>query len=167
MSAAEVAKILGWSGGGVVLLILSFIKFPTATINKNFWNFLFSSIGKYLNSGLSKSIDDIKSDMKEVSDNIQRVEKKLDNHIEVQDEQYILGLRQNILRFSDEIVEGTLHTKEHYDELLRNIDEYYAYCDSHEKFKNSVTDASARNIKARYDEHLQNKDFLRTGHEID
>lgn len=167
MSAAEVAKILGWSGGGVVLLILSFIKFPTATIKLNFWDFLLGYIGKTVNASLISSVDSIISDVKALSTDVNRVEKKLDTHIKTQDEQYAISLRQNILRFSDEIVDGRPHTKEHYDELLRNIDEYYAYCEEHKTFKNSVTDASARNIKARYDEHLVNKDFLKTGHESD
>ena len=91
---------------------------------------------------------------------IKEIKKSLDNHIQMDDERNVKQCRMRILRFSDEILQGKPHTKEHYDEVLDDITEYERYCDTHPGYKNSKAGMAIRNIEARYQLHLRDRSFL-------
>ena len=63
-----------------------------------------------------------------------------------------INARIRILRCNDEILRGAVHSKESLDQTLEDIDLYEKYCNEHPKFKNNKTVMSASNIKARYQE---------------
>ena len=61
-------------------------------------------------------------------------------------EQSARNSRARILRFGDEILHGTKHTQEHFDEILGCITEYTKYCDEHPDFMNHVTVKTTQHI---------------------
>ena len=86
--------------------------------------------------------------------------KRLDTHIEKSEEEAILSSRQRILRFSDEITMGILHSKEAFVDILGEIDKYEGYCMEHPHFPNNRCVLACANIKDIYKERLDKNDFL-------
>ena len=64
-------------------------------------------------------------------DRVDKIDAALNQHIKNTEEERARQARQRILRFSDEILFEKGHSKEHYDEILEDIDKYEAYCKEH------------------------------------
>lgn len=63
--------------------------------------------------------------------------------------------RQEILRFNLALVEGSRPDRESYVEILRRIDRYSRYCETHPDYQNSRADAAIANIKIHYNNRLK------------
>lgn len=68
--------------------------------------------------------------------------------------------RYRILRFDDEIRHGTKHSKEHFDQIIEDIDEYEEYCDKHPDYKNNKAVLAIENIKRVYQNCVEEHTFL-------
>ena len=78
------------------------------------------------------------------------------------DERNAVQCRIRILRFNDELlVAESGHSKDYFDQILMDIDEYESYCEEHPKFKNNMTMFAVDNIKRCYHECLTKHTFLR------
>ena len=124
-------KELFWSGGGMVLVLLSLIEVSPIKINP--WSRLAKIIGHALNA--------------EVLEQQKQTQKKLEEHIQVDDERNANLLRTQILRFNDELIDDKHHTREHFIEILAIIDAYEDYCRSHPDYKNNRCICAVANIK--------------------
>lgn len=127
------------------LLALSVV-IEITPIKINPWRWLAKQIGKAINKDLTVKVDDM--------------DNKLSKHIEADEAESIRNCRSRILRFSDEILIGVKHTKEHFDEILEDIDIYEKYCKDHPKFPNSKATISINNIREVYKNCLQKGSFL-------
>ena len=90
---------------------------------------------------------------------IPNMQKKLEEHIQVDNERNANLLRTQILRFNDELIDDKHHTREHFIEILAIIDAYEDYCRSHPDYKNNRCICAVANIKRVYNERLQKHDF--------
>ena len=95
----------------------------------------------------------------EVLEQQKQTQKKLEEHIQVDDERNANLLRTQILRFNDELIDDKHHTREHFIEILAVIDAYEDYCRSHPDYKNNRCICAVANIKRVYNERLQKHDF--------
>ena len=59
------------------------------------------------------------------------------------------------------VLRKILHTEEHYIEVLKDIDDYEAYCRDHADYKNSRAVFAIENIKRVYARRLEKNDFLK------
>ena len=114
-------------------------------IKINPWSRLAKIIGHALNA--------------EVLEQQKQTQKKLEEHIQVDDERNANLLRTQILRFNDELIDDKHHTREHFIEILAIIDAYEDYCRSHPDYKNNRCICAVANIKRVYNERLQKHDF--------
>lgn len=87
--------------------------------------------------------------------------RKLDNHIQEDNEAKADEGRLRVLRFGDEVRRGIQHTEEHWTDILRDIDRYEDYCDSHPDYENNRATRTIQYLKNVFDEHLTNNDFLK------
>ena len=70
--------------------------------------------------------------------------------------------RRRILDASDAILNtGVHHSKEWFDQLLDDIDNYDRYCVSHPDYRNSVAVSAIANIKRIYQQCLETSSFLK------
>ncbi len=145
----NVGEILGWSGGGLFLL-LTFIQI--APIKLNPWSWLAKKFGKAVNGEVLDEIADVKKRQQETQE-------KLDKHIQVDDERDADGHRQRILRFNADLMRGDDYNHEFFVEMLTEIDEYERFCDSHPGYKNNRAVMAIANIKRVYEEHEVNGNF--------
>lgn len=68
--------------------------------------------------------------------------------------------RYRILRFDDEIRHETKHSKEHFDQVFEDINEYEKYCREHEEYKNNKAVLAIENIKRVYQNCANEGTFL-------
>lgn len=143
-------KELFWSGGGMVLVLLSLIEVSPIKINP--WSRLAKIIGHALNADVMARLDTMQQCQTETRE-------RLDEHIAKDDAQTASLWRTQILRFNDELIDDKHHTREHFIEILAIIDAYEDYCRSHPDYKNNRCICAVANIKRVYNERLQKHDF--------
>lgn len=125
-----------------VLIIggLGMIKIPVIQIN------IWSIVGKAINGEVLQKV-------KELNDSFER-------HISLEEEEKIRDARARILRFNDEVLLNRKHSKEHFEEILQDIDMYEKYCNDHPNYKNNKAVFAIDTIKEVYKKCLKDKDFL-------
>ena len=64
------------------------------------------------------------------------------------------------MHFNDEVLHGVRHSKEHYDQMLVDINNYELYCDKHRDYKNNVANLAIDNIKRTYKICTEEASFL-------
>lgn len=146
----EISEIIGWSGGGLVLL-LSLIQIAPLKLNP--WSWLARKIGKAINGEVLEKV-------KELDLKIDAVDKKTELLSKKEDMKTAVQCRARILRFGDEILHGVQHSKEHFDSVLLDITDYQQYCCTHEDFANHVTLHTTKKIEAVYQHLLDTGGFL-------
>lgn len=101
-----------------------------------------------------------KSTVKEIWKALNSIHQELLVHISSYQMDNANQTRTRILRFGDEARRGLPHTQEHWEDILRDIDSYEKYCDSHKDYINSKAVSTIAFLRARYAEHLEENDFL-------
>lgn len=137
----NLTEIIGVSSGGLLLVILSLIKIPKIEIN--IWGLLARGLGRALNKEMFDKVDGL-------SDKITQVQNTLDQHLKDEEEDKAREARKRILNFNDEDMRGLYHSKEHFDEILDDIDAYEKYCNAHPEFPNNKAMLIMENIKELY-----------------
>ena len=131
-------------GGGVTVVLLSLIQIAPVQLNP--WSWIAKRIGRAINA--------------EVLEQVQRTEKKLDEHIAQDDAARATQERAYILAFNRQLMAGELHTREEFWEALASIDRYHTYCDAHPEYPNERAVHAIHNIGRVYDERQRKNDFL-------
>ena len=91
---------------------------------------------------------------------ISNLDKKIDKLQCSSDQGMAYTWRYRILRFDDEIRHGEKHSKEHFDQIIEDIDKYEDYCRDHPEFPNSKVVFAIRNIKNVYQKCTDQCTFL-------
>lgn len=68
--------------------------------------------------------------------------------------------RIRILRFGDECSHEVRHSREHFEQVIEDIDSYETYCRDHPDFKNNKAVLTIRLIKETYQRRLSSNDFI-------
>ena len=150
VSQLSVGSLVG--GISSILVALS-VFIEIAPIKVNPWTWLAKKIGKALNGDVLDELNYMKNSQIEM-------QKRLDEHIRIDDERNADLSRTRILRFNNEIMRGVTHTEEDYIDALGNIDSYETYCRSHPGYKNNRATHAISNIERAFDERQIQNDFL-------
>ena len=113
-------------------------------IKINPWDLLLGWVGDRLNSHIIKRVDEM--------------DEKLTEHIQESRDSSVKRRRQRILNFVEQGMEGKRYTKESFDYMIKECDEYETYIKEHD-IKNGVIEASITEIRKRYINHIHNADF--------
>lgn len=138
-----VGQLLG-GGAGVFVLLSVFVEISPVKINPV--SAFLKWLGKKINGDLTEKVDKLGVEVKALQ--------------EADAERDAINCRTRILRFGDEVIHGAHHSKDHFDQTLRDIDTYENYCRDHPNFKNNVTGITTEKIKATYKKRLDLNDFL-------
>lgn len=128
---------------------------------------LMSWVGKGLMKGTSeefvKRLDTIEDQQKSNNEAITELDKKMEEKFNDQqresDEKEAKRLRYNIICFSDSCRVHNKHTKNHFENVMRDYDDYMEYCNKH-NFDNHFIEEEHEYIKAVYQECLKENKFL-------
>lgn len=113
----------------LIVIVLSLVQIAPVKLNP--WSWVGKWIGKIIG-------------VKDLSEKVDKIEYKVDQN-------EAITSRVRILRFGDEIREGTkLHSKESFDQVLDDITRYDAYCKQHPEFENAKTVLTTKVIKETY-----------------
>lgn len=140
MMITEILK----EGAGWAIIILSIIQIAPIKINP--WTALGKAIARAINGETLEKIGKIDEEVHAIRDDVS--------------EQAAISARARIVRFGDEVMKGQRHSKDHFDQTLKDIKAYERYCNTHPDFENNVTELVSERIKEVYKERLAKNDFL-------
>lgn len=148
-----------WIAGLSAITIFSMTVIQISPLKLDPWTVL----GNALNKDLRKEMDGVKVDVNkkltEVCSDIESVSKRVDKNTAAMEEQQAEDWRTKILRFSDEIMLGQIHSQEHFNQVLDDINRYEAYCRTHPDFINNKAVVSIQRIMAVYKKCLEENSF--------
>lgn len=138
-----------FSDGGTITIAVAAVMtlVQIAPVKINPWSWLAQVIGRAINKEVVEKVDQMEKEVKAVRADAA--------------EEKAVNCRARILRFGDECLHGELHTKDHFDQTLRDIAAYERYCDDHPNFENNVTGLTSIRIKEIYHECLEKDKFLK------
>lgn len=118
------------TGGSVLLIALTLVQ--VAPIRINPWSAIARAIGKALNADLNEKMEANEAKT----------------------------ARYRILRFDDEIRHKMRHSKEHFDQIIEDVDTYERYCQDHPRFPNGKAVSATDNVKRTYEKCKDENSFL-------
>jgi len=140
----------------ICFLALSLIEISPIKINP--WSMLMKWIARLL------GISDLKTEIVQVRDRMDELEKKIDNmKISEEEKEQLkeaLAARRRILRFNDELLLKIKHSKEMFNDILKDITDYDNYCRTHPDFKNKKAVFAEENVAHAYQDCMENNSFL-------
>ena len=136
--------LLFQENGGIIavcaVVIMSLVEVSPIKINPWSW------IGKVLNKDILHKLEKVEKDVAHVKREV--------------GESLAVTSRYRILRFDDEILHDIKHSKEHFDQILLDIDVYEKFCEEHPDFKNNLAVMAIKHIKLIYEKCSRENSFL-------
>lgn len=136
---------------GVLVVLAGMVKIPKMELN--IWNSLGRVIGRSINGEVMEQVSKLSQTVNDLQGEVQQMQR--DEELE-----RARQARQRILRFNDEILFEKRHSKEHFDEILDDIDTYEDYCRTHEEYENNKAVLAIATIREVYKDCLKTHDFL-------
>lgn len=155
MTIQEIKEIVLSNGGFwfcVLCVACSLIEISPIKINP--WSWLAKTVSKSLNGDVMQEIGNLSKEVKDVKKDVADIREEAK-------EREATNRRTRILEFGDEILHGVDYSKEHWDNVLRDVTDYEHYCDEHPHYMNHVAKATIKHIKNMYDKHLEDDSFLK------
>lgn len=90
---------------------------------------------------------------------IDKISEQLEELSQKVDENAAVLARTHILRFSDELQNGVIHSREYFRQQLDDCDTYDQFCTTHPEFRNSYTQQAEQYIKDTYRHLLEKGEF--------
>lgn len=150
LSLAALKDTLSW-GGIAFLVIASLLQF--SKININPWDKIFGWIGDRLNSKLLERLKGLETEMTKIKDS-------LNSHIRESEVRDLQDTRRDILEFANSCMNGRRHTKEQFDFIIKQCDDYESYIEKND-IKNGVVTSAIREIRRLNDKCIQENSFLK------
>ncbi len=138
-------------GGVALAVLLTLVQIAPVKINP--WSWLAKILGRAINGELFAKMDSLEKK----ADNL---EKEFGQMRQAEAEKDAIACRTRILRFGDEAFHDVKHSKEHFDQILRDITAYEQYCESHPEFENNQAVLTCSRIKEIYKKLLKTGGFL-------
>lgn len=143
MTLNDIALLLKDNGGilaAALVIVMSLVEISPIKINPWSW------LGNMLNKGILAKLEKVEKDVAEVKREV--------------GESTAVTSRYRILRFDDEILHDIRHSKEHFDQILLDIDVYEKFCEEHPDFKNNLAVMAIKHIKEIYQKCSRENSFL-------
>ncbi len=141
-----------WIG---VVIVLSLIQISPIKLDPWTW------IGNAFNKDVLDKMNQLEKRIDKVEEGVDAANKKCDKYSAQREEDKVVATRRRILNFNDELVwRDKPHSKETFDQVLKDITYYENYCDAHKGFCNSQANAAIRNINREYDERCKDHSFM-------
>ena len=133
-------------GAGILFILMTIVQI--APIKLNPWDKMLTWLGNHMNADIVKRVDVI--------------EAKLDEHIKESSDERIRKVRADILSFGNSCMNGRSHTKEEFEFVISECDQYERYIESTQS-KNGVATVTISEIRRLYKKRLHDNSFLKEG----
>ena len=141
------------TGGTAALLALIMSLVEVSKIKINPWSWLLGYLGRAINKEVLDKVNELEKQVVEIK-------KDADERDAKADEREAKAARARILRFGDECLHDVKHSKEHFDEIMRDIKEYETYCLEHPTFENGTAVHTIELINEIYHDRMRDHSFL-------
>ena len=140
----------------LLFLVLSLVEISPIKVNP--WSVLIKWIAKLL------GIVELKTEIVQVRNRMDELEKKIDQ-MKISEEEKsqlkeALSARRRILRFNDELLLKIKHSKEMFNDILKDITDYDNYCRTHPDNKKKKAVFVEENVARAYQDCMENNSFL-------
>lgn len=128
-----------------------------------FWEllkFIIQKIQETFSDRKKVTIEEISDKLDDQGRKLNSLEKQFTEKTVEDEEREAKAARRRILRADDEIRVGVKHSKDFFDDVLRDIDYYEEYCANHPHFKNRCAESAIRNVAETYDACKSHNNFL-------
>ena len=132
--------------GIIIFILLSLIEISKIKINP--WSWISGVIFKGI-------INELKANKSEIV----ALKKELSEFKKEQKFNEATAARRRILRFNDEAIFGMKHTREHFDEVISDIDNYESFCKENPDYQNNKGKMAMKNIKDIYQRRIAENKF--------
>lgn len=151
-------QLLSYGPGAASILAIVLTLIQLSPLEFNPW----ACIGNAFNKELKAQIKSLEGKVEKLEKKIGEVDSSVGEVKETIGVNAALQSRTNILHFGDELLMNPdqRHTKEHFDQILRDCDTYEDYCSDHPKFENNQAVLTVKRIKEIYAKCLEKHDFL-------
>lgn len=136
---------------GIIVVLSIFIEITPVKVNPVSW---------FLKWVGSKTNTELMDNLTAMGKRVSALEETVSTIRSDDGERDAIGCRIRILQFGDELRRGLRHSKENFDQVLSDIDDYEAYCEAHPEFKNSKTIVTNTKILDEYSRCIDSDDFL-------
>lgn len=130
-------------------------------------NIIIALIGALFGSGTSAIVVVLlqrrwkKADQQDIIvEQLDKLEQRLDKMEADNEEREAKHARIRLLRFGDECSHEVRHSREHFEQVIEDVDAYETYCREHPNFKNNKAALTIQIIKETYQRRLANNDFI-------
>ncbi len=150
MTLNDIAIFFRDNGGFLavcVFVVMSLIEICPIKINPWSW------LGGLINKPLIERMDKQEKSTAELMNEISQIRKEVN-------ENSATSARYRILRFDDELLHDMKHTKEHFDQILVDIDIYEKFCARNPDFRNNLATMAISHVKNVYQRCITDNSFL-------
>lgn len=163
MTVAKLVELIGAKSGelsfwGVLILLVS-IGVEFTPIKFNPWSSILSWFGSKWNSRLNEKL-------KEISKKVDKLNTDLDKHIAESAAKELRDTRKDILDFCNSCMTGQKHTKEQFEFVIKQCDNYEKYIEDN-KIKNGVINAAINEIRRLNQKCIQENSYLKEGEDYE
>ncbi len=163
MTVAKLVELIGEKSSelsfwGIIILILS-IGVEFTPIKFNPWSTILGWIGSRLNSRLNAKLT-------EIDNKVDKLGNDLDKHIVESLAKEIKDTRRDILDFCNACMNGRKHTKEQFEFVIKQCDEYETYIEKNH-VRNGVVDAAIKEIRRLNQKCIQENSYLKEGEDYE
>lgn len=153
----EIRAVIEWIESNPLLDFLIIFLIPTifevSKIKINPWTWLGRKIGLAINHDVINRLDEVDSRL----DTLEKQQAETNEKNELKEAE---DARTRILRTADDIRIEARHSKEFFDDVLRDCGKYEKYCADHERYPNHKAEASIKLINETYERCLRENSFL-------
>lgn len=136
----------------IALFIVATTIIQIAPLEVNPWSAIFRWIGSKLNAGVLDKIS-------QVEEKVDKIEGRLDKHIEDSNTAELRARRQAILDFASSLIRGDNYNREKFEFMINECDKYQTYCKEND-ILNGVADISIKEIRRVHQERYRTNSFL-------
>lgn len=97
---------------------------------------------------------------KEVKNELRKIQVEFLDLKDSEELKEVKNSRRRILRFNDEIINHVRHSREYFDDILEDVNQYEMYCNKTPNFQNGKAALAIENIERVYRDCMKNGDFL-------
>ena len=95
-----------------------------------------------------------------IMEKLENIDKRMDKMEAEDEEREARHARIRILRFGDDCSHEVKHSREHFEQVIEDVDAYETYCRDHPDFKNNKAVLTIKLIKETYQKRLSTNDFI-------